>query len=231
MNQIRKAGILWLLAAIQFIISMAVVQMAYGCANYGGCYNILSNPISNLGSSGISNGNPSHFTYLSSSIAWPTSPLWFIFNLSIATFGLLLVSGVFLAQGLFRKGVWNNAWSILFGAAGIGALGVGLFPEDLLLSLHGIFALMAFVCSGASLVSAAMAMRTDRHWSKGWFNYTLMSGLLSLAFALILTLPYFKVIPRWPVFGDSLGFGGIERLVIVPVILWLIALSIRMARK
>lgn len=231
MKPMRKAGMIWLFATVQFMISMAIAQMAYGCANYGGCYNLLSNPISNLGSSGIQNGNPPYFTYQGSRIPWPTSPLWFLFNFSLALFGLLLVSGMFLADELFRKGTWHNAWSILLAAAGIGAMGVGLFPEDLLLSLHGISALIAFVCSGASLVAASMAMRADRRWSSGWQKYTLLSGVASLAFALALTLSDFGVIQRWPVMGNALGFGGLERLIIIPVILWIIAVSIRMLRK
>lgn len=231
MKPIRKAGLIWLFATVQFIASMAAAQIAYGCANYGGCYNILSNPISNLGSSGIANGNPPYFTYHGSRISWPTSPLWFIFNISIAVFGLLLVSAMLLAQGLFRKGAWNNAWSILFAAAGIGAMGVGVFPEDLLLSLHGVFALAAFVCSGASLIAASMAMSKDRRWGSGWQKYTMLSGVASLAFAVILVLPDFVAIQKWPVIGDALGFGGLERLIILPVILWIIAISIRMARE
>ncbi len=231
MKSTRKAGLIWLFATAQFIIAMAITQMAYGCANYGGCYNLLSNPISNLGSSGIQNGNPPYFTYQGSRISWPSSPLWFIFNFSLALFGLLLVCGMFLAEELFRKGAWHSVWSILFAAAGIGAMGVGLFPEDLLLSLHGVSALIAFVCSGASLVAASMAMRKDRRWSGGWQKYTMLSGLASLAFAVILMLPDFGVIQRWPVIGDGLGFGGLERLIILPVILWIIAISVRMATE
>lgn len=71
-------------------------------------------------------------------------------------------------------------------------------------------------------------MRKDGCWSGGWQKYTMLSGLASFAFAVILMLPDFGVIQKCPVIGNNLGLGGLERLTILPVILWIIAISVKM---
>jgi hypothetical protein len=51
---------LWPIGIVQFFVAMLLVELAYGCANFGGCYNALTNPIGDPGSGGFS-GNPAYF--------------------------------------------------------------------------------------------------------------------------------------------------------------------------
>jgi len=87
----------------------------------------------------------------------------------------------------------------------IGTIIVSIFPENTILVMHSLGALIAFVFGA---VSAIYAYR----FTKSPFRYfSILLGVISL-FAI-------------PLLGDSslLGFGGIERLVVYPYIIWGIA--------
>ena len=226
----RKAGMLWLVGTVQFILVMIIAQLAYSCSNYGGCYNALSNPISNLGSAGMANGNPAYFTYLGQHIAWPTSSLWFVFNYSIVLFGVLIIAGLFLVGYAFREGLAKSIWMVVLGLVALGVMGVGIFPEDTLLSIHSLSALMSFVGSGISLLLVAAAMHGDRRWSAKWINYTIISGIFSLAAVVVFFFPSLGLMPQWPLWGNSFGFGGMERLISAPILLWLILIPIKLIK-
>jgi len=131
------------------------------------------------------------------SLKAPTAPL---FNTSVILLGALGLLAVFLLrQELGRAGAW------LLGLASLGAMGVGLFPEDYGLS-HSISALIAFLFGALAVI--AIGIRRG-----GVFKP------LGIALGAISLVALALFIPR---VNTPLGIGGIERLVAYPVLLFLI---------
>ena len=92
---------------------------------------------------------------------------------------------------------------MMMALAGIGALGVGLFPETTGI-VHSIFSLVVFLFAGLS------ALVTARFQKKPLFYFSIILGLVTLA-AEVLRI------------GNEylgLGPGGMERMVAYPVLLW-----------
>jgi hypothetical membrane protein len=91
----------------------------------------------------------------------------------------------------------------LLALTGAGALCTGLFPETTGTS-HIISALSVFICGGACALYSVKVFRPP--WS--WISFAL--GTVSLAALILLAGKcYF-----------SLGFGGMERLVAYPLVIW-----------
>lgn len=226
----RTGAALWLAGLVTFLVAMTVTELTFGCANMGGCYNALTNPISDLGSAGFA-GNPPYYVYNGVHVPWPTSPLWPLFNFGIVVFGVLIVAGVFLLARGFPASRWTNLSLAVFAIAGFGSAGVGVVPEDTNLTLHAIFALFAFAGSGISVLLMGLGMPQDRRWGRAWFVYSIASGAFALAAVVVFILPSAGVLPAWPVYGNGFGYGGMERLIIAAPFLWLILASLSILRR
>jgi hypothetical membrane protein len=127
-----------------------------------------------------------------------------IFNSSVFIVGLLAVGGAYFLQRAFG----SRLLSVLFAIAGVGAMGVGLFPETAG-AIHGVASLIVFLFGG---VSAIMSFRLQK---PPLSYFSVLLGALSLV-ALAL-------------FGSSidlgLGKGGMERMIAYPVLLWAVSFS------
>jgi hypothetical membrane protein len=129
-----------------------------------------------------------------------------IFDLSMMAIGLLVMAGSWYVQRAFGR------WSVTIPLTilGIGALGVGLFPGNTG-TPHALFAMVTFVAGGVAAVSAARV-------ATGPFRIvSFLFGAVSL-----LTLTTYMLL------GDSsplapLGIGGIERWIVYPIVLWVVA--------
>ncbi len=126
-------------------------------------------------------------------------PSALIFNSSVFLLGAIVIVGVYLTQHALS----SRLLSILLVLMGMGAMGVGLFPESLGI-IHGIASLFIFLFGA---LSAIVSYRMQ----KPPFSYlSLLLGALSLM-ALLL-------------FGSGnylgLGKGGMERLIAYPALLW-----------
>lgn len=135
-----------------------------------------------------------------------------IFNSSIVVLGITEVLGGYMLRG------YSRALSITFAIAGIGAAGVGIVNQDLIYSVHMMFALLAFLFAS---ISSYVVLNKERNpagvvWA--------VLGTISLA-ALILSYPYFNNI----YFG--IGPGGMERMTMIPNILWAIGFSASLHSK
>jgi hypothetical membrane protein len=91
---------------------------------------------------------------------------------------------------------------------GIGAMGVGLFPETAG-AIHGVVSLIAFLFGGLSAITSYKLLKPP-------FSYSaVLLGALSLV-ALAL-------------FGSGiylgLGWGGMERMIVYPTLLWAVGFS------
>jgi hypothetical membrane protein len=124
-----------------------------------------------------------------------------IFNTSVVILGLLiLVSGYFF-QRSFR---YKPSTAVIL-LSGVGAIGVGLFPETTGI-WHGLFSLITFLFAGLSALVNAKFQR------KPLFYISIALGL----FTLVATVLYVGTEYL------GLGQGGMERMIVYPVLLWVL---------
>lgn len=125
-----------------------------------------------------------------------------IFTVALIGFGLMVLMAASLSRVEDRK---NLMW-IFFGLSGVGALGVGVFNEDIAIP-HSIFALLVFVFGNAAAIYSFTRVRSPFSW------ISIVLGFLGLS-ALVLTVTgnYF-----------GLGVGGMERIVFYAGIFWALA--------
>lgn len=129
----------------------------------------------------------------------------FIFNNAIMVFGL----GIFVSAFLIFKIFKSRIFSILLAFSGIGAFGVGFFPENAGY-LHSVFSAITFLCSAFS------AIYSSKFISKPFSSFFVQLGILSLIATLLFATEN--------TFG--LGIGGMERLIVYPVLIWAFAFGI-----
>jgi len=182
LSNASKAGVAIFLGAAQFSIGLILAEIYYPG------YSVANNYVSDLGATCPTN--------LPCTVYQPTST---IFNTSIVLLGLLILVGAYFLHRAFR---WTPG-TIMISLAGIGALGVGLFPETTGI-WHSIFSLIVFLFAGLA------ALVTARLQKKPMFYFSIVLGLVTLA-ALFLYI------------GSNylgLGPGGMERMVVYPVLVW-----------
>ncbi len=156
-RSVRTGGVLFAVAAAQFVVAMAVVQQRYPG------YSLTQNYISDLGGA--------------------HSPWALVFDGSVILLGVLTVAAAFLAWNAFDARP-SRAWGLLFlMVAGFGAIGVGVFPETTPVLAGGAHVLasdVAFLGAGFAFVVLSFAMRNPPHWRYS-SSYTLLTGLVVLA--------------------------------------------------
>lgn len=169
-------GTLVFASVAQFLLAMTASEELYPYVNHVG-YSVSLNYISDLGVGGTA----------------------VIFNTSIVILGLSVIVSAYLVYSLFG----SRSLLVTLFLAGIGATGVGTFPETHPL-FHTIFSLITFLFAG---LSAVLSYRVVSRWF-GVFSVFL--GLLSLvSLALYIRGSYL-----------NLGTGGMERMVVYPVLFW-----------
>jgi hypothetical membrane protein len=204
-RSVHHGALLWLVGAFQFLLVMIAVQLAWTQP-----YSLSSNAISDLGNTGCG-------PWPDATSAVVCSPWHTVFNVSIIVLGLCVVFGSILVKSAFPPRKSALVGLGLFVLSGIGSIGVGAFPENVNLTAHTLSATLALGVGGVTLIVLAYAMLRDTRWN-GYRAYTLLSGLVStVAFLLLATHHYL-----------GLGFGGIERLVAAPELLWLLLASIHL---
>jgi hypothetical membrane protein len=208
-RSVHHAAVVWILASVQFLLAMAIVQLAW---TGHPAYSLQNNVISDLG-----NTQCGH---------WPSatshdvcSPLYDVFNGSIIAFGLLGILGAVLVRSAFPARKSATVGLAMIAIASIGAIGVGASPENVDLTAHSIAAVIAFLVGNLGLITLGVAMFRDTRWD-GFRAYSILSGLVGL---LGLGLYVGHV---W----EGLGQGGTERLIVAPILLWLIVVSVHLLR-
>jgi hypothetical membrane protein len=174
------AGALLFVGAVIFIIGLNVAEQLYPG------YSVSLNSISDLGAT--CRGTTCHIVQPSATI----------FNSSIFLSGVLILSSAYFIRREFRTRVLPAFLAL----SGIGAIGVGIFPEYTG-HLHLAAACIAFVFGGLSAIAAYTIEKPPLRY---------LSVLLG-----IVTLTAFVLGP----FHDlGLGPGGMERMVAYPFLLW-----------
>lgn len=130
-------------------------------------------------------------------------PVSHIFNSSIIILGILGVIGSYL---LIR---YDKIFSILLMISSLGAAGVGLFPENMGI-LHSIPSLVTFLFSG---ITAIYSYRIDHEFSR--YIWVILGLISLLSLGMFISHNYL-----------GLGKGGMERMIVYPVFIWLIGISI-----
>lgn len=126
-------------------------------------------------------------------------PVALLFNSSVFLLGILILAGAYFVHRTFGF----TLFSVLLILTGIGAVGVGLFPEDAGI-IHAVFSLITFVFGGISAIVSYKVQNSP-------FSYfSVLLGVLSLVALALLA------------FGTYLGLGpgGMERMIAHPVLLW-----------
>jgi hypothetical membrane protein len=180
----KVAGTLLLVGGIQFVIALILAEAVYPG------YSIAHNYISDLG-------------------VWG-KPSAVIFNPSVMIFGISIIAASVFIKRYFHLGKMAYLYTI----AGVGSLGVGIFPENTFIVngipvLHSISALLAFV------VGALSAIVTFKI-TKSPFRY--ISAFLG-AFSLIAFVVFLATRDTSAL---GIGAGGLERMVAYPTTLGLI---------
>jgi hypothetical membrane protein len=189
LSNASKAGAAVFVGAVQFGVLMIVSEILYSAYGTGG-YSVSANYVSDLGATcpiGAGGG------------ACYIPPSAMLFDASVALLGLTFIACAYFMQRAFR---WTPS-TVSLALTGIGALGVGIFPETAE-PFHGIFSLMTFLFAGLSAVLTARFQRKPTSY------FSRILGLVTLL-ALVAVVGGMNL---------GLGNGGIERIVIYPVLFW-----------
>jgi len=137
-------------------------------------------------------------------------PVAYIFNSSIIVLGIFGIAGTYL---MFKEGV-DRIFVFFMFMASLGAAGVGLFPENMGI-LHTIPSFITFFFAG---LGALYSFRVDL--SKLRYIWPIM-GLISLAALVMFASKNYM----------GLGKGGMERVIVYPVFVWLLGISASIVNK
>ncbi len=180
------------LAAAQWILLVIVAETRYPG------YSVAANFLSDLGAT-------CHRGLAATPCVIVDTPS-LIWNTTLSLLGLLsLVAAVF-----FYRATRRRAFTISFAIFGTGALVAGVVPETLL-SVHETASLLSFLGGGVAAILATRFLKTPINL----FSAVLGALALIATFVVAFQGPFF----RWNgVFG--LGLGGIERMVVYPLVIW-----------
>lgn len=184
----RIAGTVLLVGLAQFILLVQIAEELYPD------YSTSQNYISDLGATCKS---PSG----SCTIVQPSS---FIFNSSIIILGILVVISAYYLQRAFTIKVFSSFILI----AGLGAIGIGLFPETTGI-IHIIDAFITFIFMGFAALMSYRIVRSPLNY------FSIILGVLTLVAMLLF------------ITGNNLGLGvgGMERMIVYPMLLWGVAFA------
>lgn len=117
---------------------------------------------------------------------------------------------------------------VLVALVAIGSIGVAIFNEVDYLPEHSIAALTAFGTGWIALVVFGLGVWNDPRWSKAWSWLSVFGGLASFVALVLYIVPTFVGRTNVPAWVAAVYPGGSERAIVVPLVLWLVALGIRL---
>lgn len=178
----KIAGLLLFVGVAQFILTKIVCETIYPG------YLVGQQAISDLGNWGLA-GNFAA-----------------VFSASAILLGVFIMAGAYFNG----HGSKNRCFTALLAIAGVGNVVVGVVAENVIPSVHSIFALIMFA-------SWAVAALLSYKFVKSPFSYVSVTlGAVSLLM-LVLSLLGQRVSSS---FALGLGMGGMERLVVYPLWFW-----------
>ena len=180
MDNRRIVGVLLFSGALLALLGIHLAEFLYPG------YSVSGNYISDLGA-----------TCRATCIVY--QPSAFIFNTSVILLGILIISSSYL--------IWKEFHSLIIAAlfcfSGLGAVGVGLFPETAGF-LHVIVSFITFFFGALAAIAAIRIVKAP-------FSYfSVLMGLASLTSLVLYGLEIYM----------GLGPGGMERMIAYPILLW-----------
>ncbi len=133
-----------------------------------------------------------------------------IFNSTMLLTGLIVI----LSSYLLYRAMDRRGFPVTLAIFGLGAFGVGVFPGNVA-PWHGLFALLTFFMGGITVLLSARVVSRPFSFLCGVFGGVSLLILISVFF--------FGLVVGGPHPLEFLGAGGIERWVVYPLILWLLA--------
>ena len=130
-----------------------------------------------------------------------------IFNASVILLGSLVISGAYF---ILRE-IKSRLFSSLLVIGGVGMIGVGVVAENISFSVHVVLALFIFV------FFAATAIMSYKFEKSPLSHMSVVLGVLMLLAIILLILGRGQVNSG---FYLGIGYGGMERLIIYPLLLW-----------
>ncbi len=192
-----KLGPIVCVSTFQYFLVQYVVSLQWSPA-----YSLSRNTISDLGNTTCGEFNAKYVC----------SPLHSLMNVSFVALGVAMFVG---SASLYHSHQSSRGRSVGFSSIAIGGVGavlVGVFPENSVSALHGIGAALPFVVGNVGVLVLGLSLKMP----VALRFYTLVTGTVAL-----LSLCFYAS-------GHYLGFGegGIERWVAYPQTVWLIVLGI-----
>jgi hypothetical membrane protein len=127
-----------------------------------------------------------------------------LFNSSVLLLGLFIVGGAYFIY----RALGSKLILVLLVLTGVGAIGVGLFPETAG-SIHAVFSLITFLFGGLSAIMFYEAEETPFSW------LSVVLGAVGLVALALFISGYYL----------GLGCGGMERMIAYPILLWGVGLG------
>ncbi len=194
----RIAGaILWLCCA-QFFVVEAICARAWSPA-----YSYARNYISDLGAVHCAAFPPGTAMFV-------CSPLHVLMDVSFVLQGVLIAGGTLLLAPVFARNRLGAAGSALIALAGAGVAAVGFAPEDAHIVVHLLGAAANIVGGNVGMIAVGIALRAMPQL-RTIGGTAIAAGLIGLVAGQLL-------VDRTDL---GLGIGGIERVAIYPLPLWL----------
>jgi hypothetical membrane protein len=133
-----------------------------------------------------------------------------VFNSTMLLTGAIVVISAYLLYRVMDR----RGFPITLAVFGLGAFGVGVFPGNVT-PWHGLFALLTFFMGGITVLLSARVVSRP---------FSLLCGLFgAVSFLTLVSVFFFGLVVGGPHPLEFLGGGGIERWVVYPLILWLLA--------
>jgi hypothetical membrane protein len=126
-----------------------------------------------------------------------------VFTAGVILFGLMAL----IASYLLRERFPRSLIRLFIGLSGVGAVGVGIFNENGIPLVHGLFAVVAFFFGNLAAVWSYRLVRPP------FSILSVILGMIGIS-ALILTAGRIDL---------GLGPGGMERMIFYPAMLWVLA--------
>jgi hypothetical membrane protein len=149
-----------------------------------------------------------------SAVQYVCSPWHPWMNLSFILLGVAIVLGATLLKPELPVGLARGVGLALLALAGPGIIAVGLFPEDVNLQVHKAGAAVQFISGNLGLVVLGIAM-VRRQRGLMLPGYSITSGGIGLAATGLFVWERYL----------GLGVGGMERLAVYPLPIWLIVVG------
>jgi hypothetical membrane protein len=207
----KIAGLALIIGPLEF----AVATLVEGALIPG--YGLITHWVSDLGAPP---NNAPHFA--------PGTDLWWVFSATLILMSLLVFVGVIGLKPLLGDRRLGQAVLVLIVIVALGAIGVAVWNEVDALELHSVSALTAFGLGWLAMVLFGVYVRNEPRWKPGWSVLSLLGGAVSLLALVLYVVPTY--VGRANVRGwvAAIYPDGSERAILLPLIVWLIALGVHL---